>query len=191
MQPPAAELVEVLSGSLDVLNLGCKEIISDGMKEIKEWRQVTDVYKKANPGDPTSGKKEVNFTQHCEITLALDMLKRKAKFTRSRIEIGVSKACCEWCCDYLTLLALAYPHHSILVRATHGKQPNGWMMPPHGPKSIAQQMALSIEARIQDVVWKIQSRRRSDSTALPTFPEEADVEDGGQHIAKRIGSFEE
>ena len=180
MQPPAAESIEVLSGSLDVLNLGRRNTVSDETKEIKQWSQVTKVYEKAQPGDLTSRKRRVNFTQHCEITLALDLLKRNAKFTGSKIEIGVSKACCEWCCDYLTLLGSAYSHHSILVRASHGKQADGWMMPPHGPKSIEHQMAQSIETGIQGIVWKIHNRRRSDSPGLPWFTRVANVEDRGQ-----------
>ena len=109
MLPPAAEPIEVSSGSLDVLNLRSGHVVSDRIKEIKEWVLVTKVHKEAQPGRPIVGKKTVTFTQYCEITLALDMLKRKAKFASSKIEIGVSKACCEWCCDYLTLLASAYP----------------------------------------------------------------------------------
>src|SRR5271154_5555600 len=105
---------------------------------IGSWSRT---YMKAQPGQPAVGKKVVKFTQHCEITLALHMIKRsQLRFTNSKIEIGVSKACCEWCCEYLNLLASAYPQHSILVRASHGKQPDGWMMPPDGHKSIAQQM---------------------------------------------------
>ena len=98
------------------------------------------------------------------------LLKRaQPKFTTTKIEIGVSKACCEWCCQYLNLLASAYLQHSILVRASHGKQPDGWMMPPNGPKSIAKQMIQSIEGRVDDVIWEIKNRRRSDSNELPSF----------------------
>jgi hypothetical protein len=98
VRPPAAEPIEVLSGSLEVLNLRCSYIVSDEIKEIEDWDLVTEVYEKAQPGQPAVGKKKVKFTQHCEITLALDMLKRtQPKFTNSKIEIGVSKACC--CCE--------------------------------------------------------------------------------------------
>src|SRR2546423_1732542 len=173
VRPPAAELVEVLSGSLEVLNLRCNEIVST---EIEDWDLVTDAYDKAQPGQPAVGKKTVTFTQHCEITLALDMLKRtRPKLTKTKIEIGVSKACCEWCCEYLNLLASAYPEHSILVRASHGKQPDGWMMPPNSPTSIAQQMTRVIEERIDHVIWKINNRRRSDSNELPSFTTEVDM----------------
>ena len=199
MRPPAAEPIEVLSGSLDVLNLRFSNlrfsnlrfsnIVADEITEIKDWTLVTDVYKEANPGHPAAGKKRVHFTQHCEITLALHMLGRTLpNLTTSKIEIGVSKACCEWCCKYLKLLASAYPRRSILVRASHGKQPDCWMMPPFGPKSIEQRMARSIEGRLEDVVWKINSRRRDDSNELPPFTREADVKDVG--FAERMVYFE-
>jgi len=62
---------------------------------IENWDLVTDVYQKAQPGQPTVGKKIVNFTQHCEITLALNMLSRRTQTNaKQKIEIGVSKACC-------------------------------------------------------------------------------------------------
>jgi hypothetical protein len=178
VRPPAAEFNEVISGSLDVLNLRCSQIVSNEIFKIENWALVTDAYEKAQPGQPATGKKRVKFTQHCEITLALHMLNRtQPKLTKSRIEIGVSKACCEWCCDYLKLLALVHSHHSILVRASHGKQPDCWMMPPNGPKPLEQPMARSIEEKFDDALWKIKGRRRSDSNELPPFRTEADVED--------------
>ena len=95
MRPPTAKLVDVISGVLETLNLRCRH--SDDMRPIENWDLVTKAYEKAQPGQPTVGKKTVNFTQHCEITLALEMLARYAQLliTKSKIEIGVSKACCE------------------------------------------------------------------------------------------------
>jgi hypothetical protein len=187
VQPPAAESIEVLSGSLEVLNLRCRYIVSDEITDIENWDLVKDVYKEAQPGQPAVGKKEIKFTQHCEITLALDMLERtRPKLTNSKIEIGVSKACCEWCCKYLNLLTSAYRQHSILVRASHGKQPDGWMMPPNGPEPIAQQMTRSIEEKLDKVIWKIHNRRWSDSNELPSFTTEADVEDDTQDVDENM-----
>ena len=82
MRPPAARLIEILSGSLEVLNLRCSQIIADEISPIENWDLVADVYQEAQPGQPTVGKKIVNFIQHCEITLALEML---ARLTRSKI----------------------------------------------------------------------------------------------------------
>jgi hypothetical protein len=175
--PPKAEPIEVFSGSLKTLNLRCNEIASD--EEFEDWNLVQGTYKGAKPGDPAVGKKTITFTQHCEITLALDVLQRaQSKVTTAKIEIGVSKACCEWCCEYLSLLASAYPQYSILVRASHGKQPNGWMIPRISPTSIALRMVGVIEERIDRVISKINNRRWSDSVALSlsTTEEEVDME---------------
>ena len=183
--------MEVRSSSLEVLNLRCSHIVSDEIKPIEDWDLVKNVYEKAQPGQPAAGKKNIKFTQHCEITLALDMLKRtQPKLTNPKIEIGVSKACCEWCCEYLNLLASVYPEHSFLVRASHGKQPDGWMMPPNGLKSVEKQMTRLIEGRVDSVIWEIINRRRSDSNELPSFTTEADVEAGKQDFAKEMVHFE-
>ena len=154
MRPPTAKPIEVLSGSLEILNLRCTQISSDEIAPIEKWDLVTDIYRKAQPGQPTVGKKIVKFTQHCEITLALEMLTRytRRKLTKGKIEIGVSKACCEWCCQYLHLLTSAYPNHPILVRASHGKQPDGWMMPPNGSKSIAKEMAKLVVEKVDNII---------------------------------------
>jgi hypothetical protein len=172
VQPPTGESVEVPSGSLEVLSLRCKEIVSDDFEEPKDWNLVTKTYHKAKPGDPAVGKKTINFTQHCEITLALHMLKRtQQKLRNTKIEIGVSKACCEWCCEYLNLLASAYTRHSISVRASHGKQPDGWMIPPSSPTSIAQQMIRAIQEKIDHVLWEINNRRRYEVSVRARGPD--------------------
>jgi hypothetical protein len=190
VRPPEAAPIEVLSGSLEVLNLRCNEIVSDDLTEIEDWDLVTDAYEKAQPGQPAVGTKTVKFTQHCEITLALDMLKRtQPKLTKTKIEIGVSKACCEWCCEYLNLLASAYPQHSILVRASHGKQPDGWMMPPNNLVQIKLQMVRVIEGRVDYVIWKIHNRRRSDSNELPTFTRKDSVGALWQAMDERMADF--
>ena len=199
MRPPVAKPTKVLSGSLEVLNLRCSEISSDKIKLIEDWDLVTDVYQKAQPGQPIIGKKTVNFTQHCEITLALNMLERHAQQTRQRIEIGVSKACCEWCCEYLDLLTSEHPKHPILVRASHGKQPDGWMIPPNGPEPTAKRIKQAIEGKVDSIIRKIRSRRRSDSNELPDFTmEKPDLGASEQAITKnnikmwdaqRLGDF--
>ena len=190
MRPPAAEHIEVLSGSLDVLNLRCSYIVSDEIIKIEDWDLVRNVYEKALPGQPAVGNKKVKFTQHCEITLALDMLNRtRSEFTNSKIEIGVSKACCEWCYEYLNLLTSTFSQNSILVRASHGKQPDGWMMPPNNLVQIKLQMVRVIEGRVDYVIWKIHNRRRSDSNELPPFTREDSVRALWQAMDKRRADF--
>jgi OTT_1508-like deaminase len=156
---------------LDVLNIRCSHIPSDDVAPIEEWKFVTSAFPNAALGHPENGKKRVKFTQHCEITLALAMLKRLrlCDVKVKKVEIGVSKACCGWCCEYLGLLHQEDPRKPILVRATHGKLPDGWMMPPSGSPLITKKMAALIEEKIDDVVWEIHSSRRSDSNELEDF----------------------
>jgi hypothetical protein len=80
---------------LDVLNIRCRHIPSDDVAPIEEWKFVTSAFPNAAPGHPETGTKKVKFTQHCEITLALDMLDRLrlADVSVKKVEIGVSKAC--------------------------------------------------------------------------------------------------
>jgi hypothetical protein len=181
VRPPEAKSIEVVSGSLEVLNLRIGQMVSHEITPIDDWNLVTGVNRKAQLGDPTVGKKAVTFTQHCEITLALELLTRyiQPKYTRRKIEIGVSKACCEWCCEYLNLLASAYPNHSVFVRASHGKQPDGWMIPPNGSESIANQMAKVIVGKLDNIIWEIESHRRSDSNELPQLME-VDTDSGAR-----------
>ena len=90
---------------------------------LKNGISSTDIYQKAQPRNPIDGMKKVTFTQHCEITLALDMLARytQRKLPRRIIGIGVSKACCDLCCEYLNFVQHTR-NITILVRASHGKQ---------------------------------------------------------------------
>ena len=186
MRPPAAKPVDVISDSLEILNLRCNHIVDPEITSIENWDQVTNAFKGAQRGQPAVGKKTVIFSQHCELTLALELAARHArrKATRSRIEIGVSKACCEWCRQYLTYLQ-SYSTHRVFVRASHGKQTDGWMIPPNGPKQITNQMAHFIGEKVDDVVWKIQGFRRSDSNELPdSMRKDANVKADKQYILK-------
>jgi hypothetical protein len=190
VRPPAAQFIEVLSGSLDILNIRCSLMASSEITPFENWGRVADACENAKPGQPATGRKKVKFTQHCEITLALDMLNRtRSEFTNPKIEIGVSKACCEWCCEYLNLLASTFPQNSILVRASHGKQPDGWMLPPNNLAQIKRQMVRVIEGRVDYVIWKIHNRRRSDSNELPQFTREDSVGALWQAMDKRRADF--
>jgi hypothetical protein len=64
------------------------------------------------------------------------------------------------------------------------------MMPPNGPKLIAKQMTQVIQGKVDDVVWKVESRRRSDSNELPDFTkEDTDVEAHKQNVKKNRLDF--
>jgi hypothetical protein len=49
------------------------------------------------------------------------------------------------------------------------------MMPPNGRKSIERQMTRLIEGRIDNILWELEQRRRSDSNELPWFTTKADM----------------
>jgi len=155
------------------------------MTKIDSWDMVTNAYPSADPGQPTVGRKIVNFTQHCELTLALKMfeLHTESKFTQSITEIGVSKACCEWCYRYLNRLTSTRWKHRILVRASHGKHPDGWMIPPNSPAEVAKGMRVEIEDKLDDILWKIKGRRRSDSNELPAGFMMEDIDYEGEEQA--------
>ena len=55
--------------------------------------------------------------------------------------------------------------------------------------SIAQQMTEVIEERIDQVIWTINNRRRSDSNELPSFTTEVDMEANAQAIHKNKVDF--
>jgi OTT_1508-like deaminase len=176
----------VHSGSLAVLNIRCSEVISEKKTSIETWDLVTNVYPKAQPGQPANGKKKIKFTQHCELTLALDMLDRcgQKKISKTKIKIGVSKSCCDWCSEYLNLLSL-YSKHPILIRTSHGKQSDGWLLPPGGRNLVSQKMLETIQGRVDEVICKVKSRRRSDSSQLPSLSMEEDAAAALEKIRQR------
>jgi hypothetical protein len=101
----------------------------------------------------------VDFSQHCELTLALAIADRykNAKFWRSGIEVGGSDMPCCWCREYLDWLNDHFPYQ-ISTRASRGEQPDGWMMPPSGPEGVARKMADSIERKLDAVIDRVQRR---------------------------------
>ena len=64
------------------------------------------------------------------------------------------------------------------------------MMPSNGPESIAQQMANSIQEKVDNVIWEIHKRRRSDSNELPLFTNEADQAAREQYVTENGIYFE-
>lgn len=163
------------------------------MAKIDDWDIVTKAYPNADPGQPTVGKKIVNFTQHCELTLALKMfeLHTKAKLSKAVIEIGMSKGCCEWCYRYLDWLESTHKNCRILVRASHGKHSDGWMIPPNGPAEVGKGIRVDIEDKIDDIVWKIQGHRRSDANESPPnfLNEDIDFKAERQALQEDVAEF--
>jgi hypothetical protein len=91
----------------------------------------------------------------------------------NRIEIGVSKASCQWCHRYLSMLTRSstrIPPFIVIVRGTHGKQPSGWMLPQNGPREVTHKMAKKIEPLLDIIIDTVLDRRLSDSSELPKVP---------------------
>ena len=65
-----------------------------------------------------------------------------------------------------------------------------WKIPPNGLESIAQQMTQSIEGRVDDVIWEIQKRRRSDSNGLSSLTKEDGWGVTKQDITERKRDFD-
>jgi hypothetical protein len=81
------------------------------------------------------------------------------------------------------LLNARFHKPPIRVRATHGKQPDGWRIPETGPLGLAGLMKDRIANQMDDVIEKILRRRRSDSNELPDIePMEEVPEEDTDHL---------
>jgi hypothetical protein len=105
----------------------------------------------------------VLFRQHPELTLSLAVAERyKDKHhLKVDIDVGGSHALCCYCREYLDLLIERCPHR-FTTRASRGEQPNGWLMPPGGPKEVEGKMVPLVVRRVDEVVVKIQKRQAAD-----------------------------
>jgi hypothetical protein len=64
------------------------------------------------------------------------------------------------------------------------------MMPPNGHKEISLQMKQVIEEKVDDVIWEIHNRRRSDSNELPSFTKTTDVETERPAVEENMVHFQ-
>lgn len=136
---------------------------------ISSFDKLQQHYPQAVPGSPDIGYKLVKFSQHCELTLALAVNDRhKVPSTVVKIEIGVSKASCAWCNEFLCFLKAAAPQNlSIVHRADHDKQPDGWLLPPAAAENVKDAMIHRISQKVDAVIWTVNNRRGlSDSAEL-------------------------
>jgi hypothetical protein len=125
----------------------------------------------ATPGVPPHGRKKIKVTQHCELTILIDIINRYSLFSviQGIIKMGVSKATCQWCEEWLNLLTVKVPGNlKIVHRASHGKQPDGWKLPSTPYQALETEMKASIMHKVDQVLWLVAARhRRSDSAELP------------------------
>lgn len=129
--PPVEKIIEVDNDSLRALNRWTEKF--PNTKALIEWdgqvvRSFPDARRRAGGPDSLS----IRSTQHCELTVALHLLQLRTPegSQMPSIEVGCSKASCFWCHKYInelnSVLILSGP---VVVRATHGKMTNEWMVP--------------------------------------------------------------
>ena len=110
----------------------------------------------------------ISTAPHAELTIAIGLMDyMKAHNLEGPIEIGVSKASCHWCQQYLDFLHEALqPKFDIVNRATHGKCTDGWLIPDH-PPDIRRQMLDFVGDKMQAIFEHTNAhRRKSDSVPL-------------------------
>ena len=140
--------------------------------------EVLPFYPKAIPGPAGRGEDQIiNSSQHCELTLALHILDSKTPtgMRDKPVKVGCSKATCYWCYVFVYYLNQHHSHHSgdkVVVRATHGKMVNGWLLPSTADE-VEKNFLNHVGMMMQKVFTKLKDapRRRSDSQSLPdVFP---------------------
>ena len=57
------------------------------------------------------------------------------------------------------------------------------MIPPNSPAEVAKGMRVEIEDKLDDILWKIKGRRRSDSNELPAGFMMEDIDYEGEEQA--------
>ena len=121
--------MEVYSSTVDALNHRFSTSHIQGRK-IPGFHAIKAAYPNATQGVPPLGKKFLDVTQHCELTIVLHILNNLCTKPRS-IGLGMSRRCCGWCHQWLSLLeaAVVDQNFEIIRRATNCKQLDGWGMP--------------------------------------------------------------
>jgi len=130
---------------------------------------VKNQYDGASKGHGNSGTtQKITGSQHCELTLALYMLKiHRENDIRGPIKIGCSKASCYWCHVYLLSINDQFPGQKVVTFATHGKRTKGWLLPENDLLARDEILHL-VGDSVEDVfrrAWGM-PRKKSDSRSL-------------------------
>ena len=173
--PPQEGKVSVNGSTITAVNTFVEEFsqyqpLTDFTTQIKKY------YPEAREGSHIN--EEVEFSQHCEITVAQYLLEHGSQFRIAPIEVGCSKASCFWCSLYFESLNRRLPARGgVLTSATHGKLCDGWML-PRQPKSVlykGQKITNEINEDVLDFMGEqmdlifargLGQRRKSDSVPL-------------------------
>lgn len=140
-----------------------------GLAQITSFEgQVKARFHDAQEGPP--GSTRIDQCQHAELTLTLFLINTsQSAGAGGTYEIGVSKSSCYWCSIWLdlanTALSMASRKTEIVVRATHGKRTDGWLLPQD--KHVAHLFLLRFNSEFRSHYdTALTGRRRSDSKPL-------------------------
>ena len=180
LRPAAVNKVTVKESLVGSLNhwkslRGDQEKI-EHIDDVRAWYPNADLSRAHAHGDIV-----LTPAQHAELTLAIILTRRQlnAGFGRS-IEIGVSKAACDWCYlwvnaynDFLKNSTDAMIRGTrIIIRATHGKRVSNWAMPTkHQPVKL--QICQQLAQEMNEVCEQVKVRRRRSDTPGLSYDESA------------------
>jgi len=127
---PCPQEFQVPRSTVDALNTWTQH--RTGNIPVSSFGRILMHYPNANPGPEG---KESSWTilagQHCELTIALYLVELRGCNGRAKfIEIGCSKAPCQWCHMYLECFnKLLGSKPKIVLSTTNGKREARWLMP--------------------------------------------------------------
>ena len=164
--PPKPRSVEVYSSTVDALNHRLSISHIQG-RNIPGFHAIKAAYPNATQGVPPFGKKFLDVTQHCELTIVLHVLNNLCTEPRG-IGLGVSRRCCGWCHQWLSLLeaTVVDQNFKIIRRATNRKQ-LGIPSAPLFKPMLTDQMEKLIYDRVDRILCFIRiTNSKSDSDKL-------------------------
>ena len=173
--PPPERSMSVNGSTITAVNTFVEEF-SQHQPLTDFTTQIRKYYPEAREGSHIN--EEVEFSQHCEITVAQYLLEHGPGSRNGPIEVGCSKASCFWCNLYFESLNSRLPVRcGVLTSATHGKLCDGWMLPTE-PRSVlyrGQKISDEVNKDVMDFMGEqmdlifargLGQRRKSDSVPL-------------------------
>ena len=173
--PPQEGKVRVNGSTITAVNTFVEEFSQH--KPLTDFTtQIQKYYPDAREG--SSINEEVEFSQHCEITVAQYLLEHGSGLRSGPIEVGCSKASCFWCNLYFECLNDRLPARcGVLTSVTHGKLCDGWMLPaePRGLEYKGEIITNEVNKDVMDFIGEqmdlmfargLGQRRKSDSVPL-------------------------
>lgn len=164
----------MFSQTLDAVNQLVPHL--HNVPHVGHFDQIQRSYFTAKEGVGIPGAKvQVLTSQHCELTLALFMLKDPVFESQHSLKIGCSKASCHFCHIYIENLNehLLQPEPAtskqVVLFSTHGKRPTGWIMPQvKGYDEVRNESYQSIGIEVEDILRTVTltERKKSDSRSL-------------------------